>query len=334
VTRAVFLTAARGRVEVRDHEPGPPGAGEVQVAMEACGVCHSDLMIGELEQLPLAPLVIGHEGVGRVRVAGDGVALAPGDRVGVTYLASACGRCSLCARGEARFCQAQVQHGFTRHGAMGGVVNVAAAELVRVPDRLAPELAAPLCCAGWTALGAVRGTGLAAGQRLGVFGLGGVGHLAVQYARHLGIEVAAVDLSEAKLDQARALGANLAVPAAGAGRALLKALGGVDAAIAFTSATPAIHEAFRSLKRRGTLHLVGMAAAARYDLPLNETIIKGLSVRASYLGTRADLEEVFALAVAGVGVPHVEPVDIAEVPSVLERLHAGQVIGRAVVMLG
>jgi propanol-preferring alcohol dehydrogenase len=334
VTRAVFLTAARGRVEVRDHEPGPPGAGEVQVAMEACGVCHSDLMIGELEQLPLAPLVIGHEGVGRVRVAGDGVALAPGDRVGVTYLASACGRCSLCARGEARFCQAQVQHGFTRHGAMGGVVNVAAAELVRVPDRLAPELAAPLCCAGWTALGAVRGTGLAAGQRLGVFGLGGVGHLAVQYARHLGIEVAAVDLSEAKLDQARALGADLAVPAAGAGRALLKALGGVDAAIAFTSATPAIHEAFRSLKRRGTLHLVGMAAAARYDLPLNETIIKGLSVRASYLGTRADLEEVFALAVAGVGVPHVEPVDIAEVPSVLERLHAGQVIGRAVVMLG
>jgi propanol-preferring alcohol dehydrogenase len=334
VTRAVFLTAARGRVEVRDHEPGPPGAGEVQVAMEACGVCHSDLMIGELEQLPLAPLVIGHEGVGRVRVAGDGVALAPGDRVGVTYLASACGRCSLCARGEARFCQGQVQHGFTRHGAMGGVVNVAAAELVRVPDRLAPELAAPLCCAGWTALGAVRGTGLAAGQRLGVFGLGGVGHLAVQYARHLGIEVAAVDLSEAKLDQARALGADLAVPAAGAGRALLKALGGVDAAIAFTSATPAIHEAFRSLKRRGTLHLVGMAAAARYDLPLNETIIKGLSVRASYLGTRADLEEVFALAVAGVGVPHVEPVDIAEVPSVLERLHAGQVIGRAVVMLG
>ena len=334
MTRAVFLTAARGRVEVRDHEPGPPGAGEVQVAMEACGVCHSDLMIGELEQLPLAPLVIGHEGVGRVRAVGDGVALAPGDRVGVTYLASACGRCPLCARGEARFCQAQVQHGFTRHGAMGGVVNVAAAELVRVPDRLAPELAAPLCCAGWTALGAVRGTGLAAGQRLGVFGLGGVGHLAVQYARHLGIEVAAVDLSEAKLEQARALGADLAVPAAGAGRALLKALGGVDAAIAFTSATAAIHEAFRSLKRRGTLHLVGMAAGARYDLPLNETIIKGLNLRASYLGTRADLEEVFALAVAGVGVPHVEPVDIAEVPSVLERLHAGQVIGRAVVMLG
>jgi propanol-preferring alcohol dehydrogenase len=144
----------------------------------------------------------------------------------------------------------------------------------------------------------------------------------------------AVDVSEAKLEQARALGAELAVPAAEAGRSILKALGGVDAAIAFTSAGPAIQEAFRSLRRRATLYLVGMAGAARYELPLNETVIKGTAVRGSYLGTRADLEEVFALAAAGVGVPHVEPHGIADVAGVLDRLRAGDVIGRAVVQLG
>jgi alcohol dehydrogenase, propanol-preferring len=300
--------------------------------MEATGICHSDLMICNLEQLPLAPLILGHEGVGRVRAVGPGAGdLRAGDRVGVTYLATTCGTCHLCTSGEERFCQAQGQHGFLRHGALGGVVNVAAQHLARVPDALSAEKAAPLCCAGWTAFGAVRGAGLAPGQHLAIFGMGGLGHLAVQYAVHLGLKAVAVDVNEAKLEQARALGAELAVPAEGAGRTLLKSLGGVDAAIAFTSAVGAVHEAFRSLKRRATLHLVGMGAAVRYDLPLNETILKGAAVRGSYLGTRADLDEVFALAIAGIGVPHVEAVDLGGVPSALDRLRAGQVLGRAVV---
>lgn len=319
---------------MRDHEPGPPGPAEAQVDMEACGICHSDLMISTLERIPLEPVILGHEGIGRVRAVGDGVAgLAVGDRVGITYLASTCGSCDMCAAGEERFCARQGQHGFSHHGAMGSIVNVAAQQLVRVPPGLAAEKAAPLCCAGWTSLGAVRGAGLAPGQRLAVFGMGGLGHLAVQYARHLGLHVAAVDISEAKLEQARALGAELAVPAADAGRALLKAFGGVDAAIAFTSAPAAIHEAFRALKRRATLYLVGMAGAARYDLPLNETVIKGVAIRGSYLGTRADLEEVFALAAIGIGAPHVELHGIADVPGVLQRLQAGDVVGRAVVKL-
>jgi propanol-preferring alcohol dehydrogenase len=334
-TQAVFLTSARGQLEVRTHEPGPPDPGDAQIEMEACGVCHSDLMIANLEQLPLAPLLVGHEGVGRVRALGEGVAgLAVGDRVGVTYLASTCGACELCTSGQERFCLRGLQHGYTHHGAMGTTVNVAAQQLVRVPDDLPAERAAPLCCAGWTAMGAVRGADLAPGQRLAIFGLGGVGHLAVQYARHLGLRVAAADVSDAKLEQARALGADLAVPAAEAGRALLKAMGGVDAAITFTSALPAIHEAFRSLAPRGVLLLVGMSGGARFDLPLNGMVLKGASVRGSFLGTRADLQEVFALAAAGVGVPHVELCEIGEVASVFDRLRAGQVIGRAVVQLG
>lgn len=334
MTQAVFLSAPRGPIEVREHDPGPPPAGDVQVAMEACGVCHSDLMIAGLAELPLAPLVIGHEGIGRVRAVGEGVTgVAPGDRVGVTYLAATCGRCELCAAGQERFCARQLQHGYTHHGAMGNLVNVAAGQLARVPEGLAAELAAPLCCAGWTALGAVRGAGLAAGQRLAIFGLGGVGHLAVQYARHLGLEVVAVDLNEAKLAQARALGAAHALPAADAGRAIAKSLGGADAAIAFTAAPEALRDALRALKRRATLYLVGMADRARVEIPLNDAILRGTAVRGSFLGTRADLEEAFALADAGVVVPHVEVCAPGEVASVLDRLRAGQVLGRAVVQL-
>jgi len=335
VHQAVILSAPRGAIELREHDPGPPGAGEAQVAMEACGVCHSDLMIASFEQLPLAPLVIGHEGIGRVQAIGEGVtAVAVGDRVGVTFLASTCGSCELCAAGLERFCARQLQHGFTRHGAMGALVNVAAAQLVRVPPELPAVAAAPLCCAGWTALGAVRAARLGAEQRMAIFGLGGVGHLAVQYARHLGIKVVAVDVSEAKLEQARALGAELALPAADAGRAISKTLGGVDAAIAFTPAAEALREALRSLKRRATLHLVGMADRARVEVPLNDAILRGITVRGQYLGTRADLEDVFAMAAAGVALPHIEICAPGEVAGVLDRLRAGQVLGRAVVRFG
>jgi len=331
MTQAVFLTTPRGSIEVRDHQPGPPAPGEVQVEMEACGVCHSDLMIAGLEQLPIAPLVLGHEGIGRVRAVGEGVtAVALGDRVGVTFLASTCGRCELCTAGHERFCARQLQHGYTAHGAMRHLANVSARHLVRVPPELPAEKAAPLCCAGWTALGAVRGTGLAAGQRLAVFGLGGVGHLAVQYARHFGLEVVAVDVNPAKLEQARALGAAHVLPAADAGRAISKTLGGVDAAIAFTSAPEGLREALRSLKRRATLYLVGMADRARVELSLNDAIVKGVAVRGSFLGTRADLEEAFALATAGVALPHVEVYNPDQVAGVLDRLRGGRVLGRAV----
>ncbi|HEU5060578.1 MAG TPA: zinc-binding dehydrogenase [Kofleriaceae bacterium] len=335
MTQAVFLTAPRGAVAVRDHDPGPPAPGEVQLEMEACGVCHSDLMIAGFEQLPLAPVVLGHEGIGRVRAVGEGVtSVARGERVGVTFIASTCGRCELCAAGHERFCARQLQHGYTAHGAMRQLANVAARHLVKVPADLPAERAAPLCCAGWTALGAVRGAGLVAGQRLGVFGLGGVGHLAVQYARHLGLEVVAVDVHRAKLDQARALGAAHVLPAADAGRAISKSVGGVDAAIAFTAAPDGLREALRSLKRRGTLLLVGMADRVRLELSLNDAILKGVTVRGSYLGTRADLEDAFALAAAGVALPHVEVCRPAEVAGVLDRLRAGQVLGRAVVAFG
>jgi propanol-preferring alcohol dehydrogenase len=150
-------------------------------------------------------------------------------------------------------------------------------------------------------------------------------------ARHRGLRVAAVDLSEEKLEMARADGAETAVPAANAGRTLQKEYGGVDAAIVLTPSPAAIQQAFRSLKRGGTLVLVGISVN-QYDLPLVDTIVKGISIRGSYLGTRRELAEVFELAAGGAIRPHVRTHALAETPAILERMHRGEILGRAVIV--
>ena len=183
---------------------------------------------------------------------------------------------------------------------------------------------------GWTAYGALREAGLKGGQKLALFGYGGLGHLALQMACHRGWRVAVVDLSERKLEMARAGGAELAVAGEGAGRTLQKEYGGVDAAIVLTPSPAAIQQAFRSLKRTGTLVLVGISVN-QYDLPLVDTIVKGITVRGSYLGTRQELEEVFALARTGAIRAHVHTHALEETPAILESLHRGEILGRAVI---
>ena len=160
--------------------------------------------------------------------------------------------------------------------------------LFRVPDTLPAAEAAPLCCAGWTAYGALREAALRPGQSVALFGMGGLGHLAIQYARHLGLRVAAVDVSESKLEMARSLGADLSLLAENAGRTLQKQWGGADAAIVLTGSPAAIQQAFRSLKRTGTSITSGLSTS-QYELPMVDTVLKGISIRGSYLGTRADL---------------------------------------------
>jgi propanol-preferring alcohol dehydrogenase len=267
-----------------------------------------------------------------VEALGDGVAgIAVGDRVGITFLASTCGACELCLSGRERFCPRQLNFGYTVHGVLAGYAVVPAPLLFRVPDALPAAEAAPLCCAGWTAWGALREAGLHPGQSVALFGMGGLGHLAIQYARHLGLRVAAVDVSESKLEMARSLGAELAVAAENAGRTLQKQWGGADAAIVLTGSPAAIQQAFRSLKRTGTLITSGLSTN-QYELPIVDTVLKGISIRGSYLGTRADLEEVFRLAQSGVGRAHLETHALDQAPALLERMRQGEILGRAVVV--
>ncbi len=331
-TKAARLLEARGAVAVVPVPVEEPGPGQLLVRMEACGLCHSDLFVGSLEKLPLAPLTLGHEGIGRVVAAGAGAgSMAVGDRVGLTFLASTCGVCDLCRSGAERFCARQLNSGYTVNGALAGYTLTPAALVARIPDGLSAAETAPLCCAGWTAWGALRESGLRAGQSVALFGMGGLGHLAIQYAHHLGLRVAAVDVAESKLEMARELGADLTVAAENAGRTLQKQWGGVEAAIVLTGSPVAVEQAFRSLKRMGTLITSGLSTN-QYQLPIVDTVLKGISVRGSYLGTRADLQEVFRLAQSGVGRPHVETHAIEEAPALLEKMRRGEILGRAVVV--
>jgi len=331
-TAAAILTEPRGAVTVASRPVGEPGADEVLVRMEACGLCHSDLFVAGLEKLPRLPLTLGHEGIGRVEAVGEGAAgFAVGERAGITFLASTCGTCPLCESGHERFCARQLNFGYTVDGALAGYAVLPAARLARVPESLSAAEAAPLCCAGWTAYGALREAGLRAGQSVALFGMGGLGHLAIQYARHLGLRVAAADVSESKLEMARSLGADLALTAENAGRTLQKQWGGVDAAIVLTGAPVAIQQAFRSVKRTGAVITSGLSSN-QYELPIVDTVLKGISIRGSYLGTPADLDEVFRLAVKGVGRAHIETHALEETPALLERMRRGEILGRAVVV--
>ncbi len=330
--KAARLQQPRGAVAVETVDVEAPGAGEALIRMEACGVCHSDLFVSSLEKLAVTPLTLGHEGIGRIEALGPdaGAAWAVGDRVGMTFLATTCGVCDLCRSGRRRFCAQQTNFGYNRHGALSEYAVAPLAALVRVPEEVEAAALAPMCCAGWTAFGAVRESGLEPGQTVALFGFGGLGHLALQVAQSRGLRVAVADTSQAKLEMARAAGAAMAVAGEAAGRTLLKEWGGVDAAIVLTGSAAAIPQAFKALKRLGTLVLVGVSVS-QYELPLVDTVVKGINIRGSYLGPREDLESVFAMARHGELRAHVETHGIDEAPAILHRMTRGEIAGRAVV---
>jgi propanol-preferring alcohol dehydrogenase len=318
-------------VAVDTVEVPEPAAGQALIRMEACGICHSDLFVAAQERLAVSPLTLGHEGIGRIEALGPEVSgFAAGDRVGMTFLATTCGECEFCRTGYERFCPRQTNFGYNLHGALAEYAVAPAAGLVRVPEGIAATTLAPMCCAGWTAFGAVREAGLQPGQTLALFGFGGLGHLALAIARRQGLRVAVADVSEAKLEMARAAGAETTAAGESAGRTLLKQYGGVDAAIVLTGSAAAIPQAFKALKRLGTLVLVGVSLS-QYELPLVDTVVKGIRIRGSYLGPREDLESVFALAGTGALEPHVETHGIQETPEILERMKRGEILGRAVI---
>ena len=318
-TYAAVLPSPRAAVSIEAIHLGEPGPGEVLLRMEACGLCHSDVFVTTLEKLPLAPVTLGHEGIGRVEAVGEGVeGWAPGDRAGITFLGATCGSCEWCKSGRERFCPKQTNFGYTLQGALSDSMIGPANALVRVPEKLPAEIAAPLCCAGWTAHRALRETGLETGQSVALFGYGGLGHLALQMARHQGLRVSVSDPAESKRRQAREDGAELDAR-------------GVDAAIVFTAAPAAVPQAFRSLKRGGTLVLVGLNVS-NYELPLVDTVLKGITIRGSYLGSREDLAKVFTLAAEGILKPQIHTHALQETPDLLDRLRNGDLPGRAVVV--
>ena len=319
-----------GLVELAHPEPAPD---EVRVKIAACGVCHSDLHIADGEMKCAVPRTLGHEIAGTVEAIGANVTvLRIGDRVGVPWVSWTCGTCEWCTSGCEQLCPQQKITGFTVDGGYAESVVVAASHAARLPDAVSFAQAAPLMCAGLTVYKALKSAQLAAGQRLAVYGVGGLGHLAIQLGRHFGAEVAAVDIADDKLALARDLGAAHTINAAveAADKALRK-LGGVHVALVTPASVAAYESAFRSLRPRGVVVGVGMPAAA---VPVNLVAMATKEARliTSTVGTRADLAELLALAAQGKVVCRVEPRALTEANAALDDLRAGRVLGRIVLV--
>jgi propanol-preferring alcohol dehydrogenase len=239
--------------------------------------------------------------VGIVTALGADVAgLREGDRVAVPWLAWACGTCEWCESGWETLCPQQRNTGYSVDGGLADYVLGDAAFVGRVPAEVDPFDAAPLTCAGVTTYKAVKVSETRPSDLVAIFGIGGLGHLALQYAQIAGGTTVAVDVVDRKLELAKDLGAAYTVNAADEDPAeAIRALGGADAAIVLAATPTACEQAFRSLKRKGRLVFVGLPAHNEMRLPIFETVLQGITVTGSIVGTRLDLAETFDLHAGG-----------------------------------
>ncbi|MGW7581516.1 alcohol dehydrogenase AdhP [Kitasatospora sp. NPDC054768] len=288
---------------VEDHPVPEPAAHQVRVRIEASGLCHTDIHAahGDWPVKPSPPFVPGHEGVGIVEAAGDLVRhVRVGERVAIPWLADACGRCDHCVSGWETLCLRQHNSGYSVDGAYAEYALAHGDYVVPVPDGIDPLDAAPLSCAGVTTYKALKVSGAGPGTRVLVSGIGGLGHLALQYARVFGAETIAVDVTDDKLALARDLGADHVLDARTQDVAAeVQALGGAHAAIALAVSNASFQAAYGALRRGGTLVLVALPAGGKLELPVFETVLNGTKVIGSIVGTREDLAEVFRLHALG-----------------------------------
>lgn len=334
-TMKAAVVHAFGQPLVLEEVPVPtPGPGQVLVRVIASGVCHTDLHAadGDASPTPALPFIPGHEVVGDVVVLGPGATgVAIGDRVGVPWLHDACGRCELCETGRESLCPAQHDTGFSVAGGYAEYVVADAAFVARIPRTIDPALAAPVLCAGLTSYKGLRETEARPGQWVVVSGIGGLGHLGVQYAHALGLRVVAVDVSAERLALARRLGAELTVLASDADAVAFvrREVGGAHGALVTADSAAACRQAIGMLRAGGTCVLVGLPPGD-VALPVVPMVRDRLTVRGSIGGTRADLREALDFAARGAIEAACETRPLAEVNEVFAGLRAGTITGRVV----
>jgi alcohol dehydrogenase, propanol-preferring len=303
--KAAVVTDFSAPLTIEDRPVPAPGPGQVLVRIESSGLCHTDIHAahGDWPVKPTPPFVPGHEGVGIVQAVGTGVTVrAVGDRVALPWLGHACGHCDHCVSGWETLCEEQQNTGYSIDGGFAEFAVADAEYVVPVPDGVAPHDAAPLTCAGVTTYKAIKVAHVRPSERVAVFGIGGLGHLAVQYARLVGGTVIAVDVEDSKLDMARELGADYVVNAAETDPvAAIEELGGADVAVVLAVMPSVFESAFAALRRGGRLVCVGLPPESDgpMKLPIFPTVLKGISVIGSIVGTREDLAEVFDLHARG-----------------------------------
>lgn len=333
--QAAFVVQFGQPLVFREVAVPTPGPGQILVKTEACGVCHTDLHAahGDWPVKPTLPFVPGHEGIGLVAAIGSGVqTVKEGDRVGVPWLFSACGHCEYCLSAWETVCDEAQFGGYTQNGGFAEFILADPHYVARIPAGLSALDAAPITCAGVTTYKGIKETGTRPGEWLLVSGVGGLGHLAVQYAKAMGMHVCALDIDEGKLAHATQLGAEVVVNArsSDAVAAVKKATGGGAQGVLITAPSlSAFKQGVAMTRKRGTCVLLGLPVG-EFPFPLFDVVLNCITVRGSLVGTRKDMAEALAFAADGKVKSVVEVQPLSAINQVLDRLQRGDVAARVV----
>jgi len=312
-----------------------PGPGQILVKTEACGVCHTDVHAahGDWPVKPSLPFIPGHEAIGRVVAIGTGVTAAKeGDRVGVPWLYSACGHCEYCLSAWETVCAEAQFGGYTKNGGFAEYLLADPNYVAHVPPGLAATEAAPLICAGITTYKGIKVTEAKPGEWIAISGIGGLGHLAIQYAKAMGLHVCAIDIDDGKLAHAKRLGADLVVNAKAGDpvAAVKKGTGGGAHGVLITAPSLAAFKQDVGMTRKcGTCVLVGLPPG-EFPAPLFDMVMNCITIRGSLVGTREDMAEALAFAAEGRVKADIELKPLSSINLILERLEHGDVASRVV----
>jgi alcohol dehydrogenase, propanol-preferring len=312
-----------------------PAAGQALVKLISSGVCHTDLHAaeGDWPVKPSPPFIPGHEGVGEVVALGEGVSdLEVGDLVGNAWLWSACGSCQFCRTGWETLCEEQKNAGYSVDGSFGQYMLVDSRFAVRIPAGSDPVEIAPVLCAGVTVYKGLKMTEAKPGQWVVISGIGGLGHIAVQYAKAMGLRVAAVDIADDKLALAKLHGAELVINALAEDPAevVQRETGGVHGVLVTAVHPSAFGQAIGMARRGGTIVFNGLPPGD-FPAPIFEIVLKGLTVRGSIVGTRQDMEEALEFYARGHIHPTVSTRELTEINAVMDEMKHGKIDGRVVI---
>ncbi|ATL81293.1 alcohol dehydrogenase [Streptomyces malaysiensis subsp. malaysiensis] len=333
--RAFEVTGTR-HFRLVDRELVDPAPNQVRVRVEYCGICHTDVLAAEgLRMDPERPVVPGHEIVGVIDAVGPGVGTwRIGERVGVGFLAGHCWECDPCRRADFVNCRDQAQTGTTTDGGYAEVVYARASGLVRIPDDVPAAEAAPLLCAGLTTFSGLQQIGSRPGALVAVQGIGGLGHLALQYARSLGYQVVAIARGREKEPLARQLGAHHYIDSTEQNAAeALQDLGGASAIIATAASGASMSPLVAGLAPRGRLIVLG-AAADPIQVNTGELLFGTRTIQGHLTGTPIDNEDNLSFSAAHGIRPRIEVFPLSEAPKAYEHMLSGGARFRAVLEAG
>jgi propanol-preferring alcohol dehydrogenase len=305
--------------------------------MECCGVCHTDLHVknGDFGEVP--GITLGHEGIGVVSAVGEGVtSLKVGDRASVAWFYQGCGHCEYCVSGNETLCRSVKNAGYSVDGGMAEECIVVADYAVKVPDGLDSFAASSITCAGVTTYKAVKISDIKPGQWIAIYGLGGLGNLALQYAKNVfNAKVIAIDVNDGQLEFAKQIGADLTINSKtqNAEEIIQQQTGGAHAAVVTAVAKAAFNSAVNAVRAGGKVVAVGLPPESM-DLSIPRLVLDGIQVVGSLVGTREDLKEAFQFAAEGKVTPKVTKRPLGDINAIFDEMKAGTIRGRMVIDLG